>query len=359
MTDRFGAARHVLTQALQHLAFPCAVVEVGTTTTPLWSEAFGHLTFSPGAPPAMIETVFDLASLTKVLSTTTLLMREVEQGVVGLDDPIGRHFGEWQGADRQNVTIRDLLSHASGLPAHRPFYRHLAPSAGTPRDAGDRDAFVRAICAEPLDYAPRTMSLYSDLGFMLLGFLLERDPGLARRFDTLKSDIAPGDDLQFRPPAVWLRRTAPTEVDWWRSRLLRGEVHDENTFALGGAAGQAGLFGTASAVGSVARHLLQVLEGRMGAFRQETVRMFTKRRSDVPGSRALGWDTMLPTSSCGSRISPLAFGHTGFTGTSLWIDPERGAYAVLLTNRVHPTRSNPAIQNVRRAFHDATFGALS
>jgi CubicO group peptidase (beta-lactamase class C family) len=217
---------------------------------------------------------------------------------------------------------------------------------------------VRAICAEPLDYQPRTTSVYSDLGFMLLGFILERDPGLIGRFDALKNEIAPADDLQFRPPAEWVRRTAPTEVDWWRSRLLRGDVHDENTFALGGAAGQAGLFGTASAVGSVARHLLQVLDGRSGAFRQETVRMFTTRRSDVPGSRALGWDTMLPTSSCGSRISPLAFGHTGFTGTSLWIDPERGIYVVLLTNRVHPTRSNLAIQNVRRAFHDATITAL-
>ena len=156
----------------------------------------------------------------------------------------------------------------------------------------------------------------------------------------------------------WTRRTAPTEVDWWRSRLLRGEVHDENTFALGGAAGQAGLFGTASAVASIARHLLQVLDGRIGAFREETVRLFTTRRPDVPGSRALGWDTMLPTSSCGVRMSPLAFGHTGFTGTSLWIDPERQMYAVLLTNRVHPTRSNQAIQAVRRAFHDATISAL-
>ena len=155
-----------------------------------------------------------------------------------------------------------------------------------------------------------------------------------------------------------MQRTAPTEVDWWRSRLLRGGVHDENAFALGGAAGQAGLFGTASAVGSVARHLLQILDRRIGAFRPETVRLFTNRRSDVPGSRALGWDTMLPTSSCGSRMSPLAFGHTGFSGTSLWIDPERRVYAVLLTNRVHPTRSNQAIQAVRRAFHDATISAL-
>jgi CubicO group peptidase (beta-lactamase class C family) len=358
MTDRFEAARDVLTQALHHLAFPCAVIEVGTTTTPIWSEAFGHLTFSPGAPAATAETVFDLASLTKVISTTMLAMRAVEQGVLDLDDPVARHFTEWQGADRQQVTIRDLLSHASGLPAHRPYYLLRQSDGRQGERLRDREAFVGAICAEPLDYTPRTVTVYSDLGFMLLGFILERGPGLVRRFDALKSDIAPADDLQFHPPAVWARRTAPTEVDWWRSKLLVGDVHDENTFALGGAAGQAGLFGTARAVGSVARHLLQVLDGRIGAFRQETVRMFTTRRSDVPGSRALGWDTMLPTSSCGSRMSQLAFGHTGFTGTSLWIDPERGLYAVLLTNRVHPTRSNTAIQSVRRAFHDATISAL-
>ncbi len=303
--------------------------------------------------------MFDLASLTKVLSTTTLVMRAVEQGSLDLDDPVGRHVTEWRGVDRQQVTIRDLLSHASGLPAHRPYYlRRRQRDGGHGERPGDREAFLSAICAEPLDYSPRTTSVYSDLGFMLLGFILERGHGLVGRFDALKAEIAPADDLQFRPPTVWVPRTAPTEIDWWRSRLLHGEVHDENTFALGGAAGQAGLFGTASAVGSVARHLLQVLDGRIGAFRDETVRLFTTRRSDVPGSRALGWDTMLPTSSCGSRMSPLAFGHTGFTGTSLWIDPERRVYVVLLTNRVHPTRSNQAIQGVRRAFHDDVMRAL-
>jgi CubicO group peptidase (beta-lactamase class C family) len=349
MTDRFAAARDVLTRAVHHLAFPCAAIDIGTSTTTLWSEAFGHLTFSPEAAAATTQTVFDLASLTKVLSTTALVMRAIEQGSLELDELVGRHLPEWQGADREHVTIRDLLSHASGLPGHRPYYRELT---------GDREAFVRAICAEPLDYIPRTKTVYSDLGFMLLGFILERGPGLVERFDTLRAEIAPADDLQFHPPPAWLPRTAPTEVDWWRSRLLRGEVHDENTFALGGAAGQAGLFGTVGAVGSIARHLLQILDGRVGAFRAETIRMFITRRADVPGSRALGWDTMLPTSSCGSLMSPRAVGHTGFTGTSLWIDPDRGVYAVLLTNRVHPTRSNVAVQSVRRAFHDATIRAL-
>jgi CubicO group peptidase (beta-lactamase class C family) len=349
MTERFVAARHVLADALHHLAFPCAVVEVGDSTQPLWSEAFGHLTFGTDAPPGSLQTVFDLASLTKVLSTTMLVMRGCEQGALALDDPVGQHIHAWRGVDRDHVTIRDLLSHAGGLPAHRHYYQTVA---------ADRAAVTSAICAEPLEYVPRSRSVYSDLGFMLLGFILDRGLGLRSRFNILKQEVVPAEDLQFLPPAAWLPRTAPTEVDWWRSRLVRGEVHDENTSALGGVAGQAGLFGTASAVGGIARHLLQVLDGRVGSLRRETVNLFTTRRRDVPGSRGLGWDTMLPTSSCGSRMSARAFGHTGFTGTSLWIDPERRVYVVLLTNRVHPTRSNVAIQSVRRALHDAVMNEL-
>lgn len=343
MPDRFEAARQIIRSAIDRFAFPSAVIEIGDATRMRWTEAFGRLTYGAEAPPARIDTVFDLASLTKILATAPLAMRAVEQGSLGLDDPVGAHIETWRGADRQHVTIRDLLSHAGGLPAYRPYYRTLR----------GRDALCRAICAEPLDYEPRALSAYSDLGFMLLGFILERGRSLPERFDALKAEIAPADDIQFHPPAAWTARVAPTEIDWWRGKLLRGEVHDENTAALGGAAGQAGLFGTAAAVGSMARHLLQVLGGRNGSFRADTIRTFTSRRTDVPGSRALAWDTMLPTSSCGSLMSPRAFGHTGFTGTSLWIDPDRKLYVVLLTNRVHPARSNDAIQAVRRTFHDA------
>ena len=348
MAERFSAPRGVIRDAVAHLAFPGAVVEVGNATRSLWSESFGHLTFGATAPPATTETIFDLASLTKVLSTASLLMRAIEHGGIALDDPVAVYIEEWRGDDRSDVTIRDLLSHCSGLPDHRHYYREYA----------NQDAFRRAIAAEPLEYKPRSRAMYSDLGFMLLGFILERGFKLADRFDAAKAEITPADDLQFHPPAVWSTRTAPTEIDWWRGRLLRGEVHDENTFALGGAAGHAGLFGTGAAVGSFARHLLQVLGGRTGAFRAETVREFTTRRPDVPGSRALAWDTMLPTSSCGTLMSPRAFGHTGFTGTSLWIDPDREAYVVLLTNRVHPTRANTTIQDVRRRFHDSVMLAL-
>ena len=340
----------MLQRAIEDRAFPAAVIEVGTSTQPLWREAFGALTYDAGAPPTGDDTVFDLASLTKVLATTPLVMLQVERGALGLDDPVGRHIACWPRAERDDVTVRDLLAHCGGLAAHVPFYRDLR----------GRDRIEPAICATPLEYTPRSKSVYSDLGFMLVGFMLENGASLQERFAALTTQMGGIQDLQFHPPALWKKRIAPTEMDPWRGRLLVGEVHDENTWALGGAAGQAGLFGTAGAVGECARHVLQVLSGRVGVFRRDTLETFITRRGDVPGSsRALGWDTMLPTSSCGVRMSPRAFGHTGFTGTSLWIDPDRQIYVVLLTNRVHPTRENNKIKDIRPAVHDAVMQWLN
>ena len=205
---------------------------------------------------------------------------------------------------------------------------------------------------------PIAYALASDYR-LLLGLVLSREHSLATRFDALWTSIGAGEDLQFLPPAAWRWRTAPTEVDAWRRRLLVGEVHDENCFVLGGVAGHAGLFGTASAVGTFARHILQVLDGRGGAFARTMLAECVARRVEIPdSSRALGWDTMLPTSSCGGRMSARAFGHTGFTGTSLWIDPDAGCYVVLLSNRVHPSRTGEGIGEVRAAFHDAVMETL-
>jgi CubicO group peptidase (beta-lactamase class C family) len=320
------------------------VAEVGEATRLLWRQAFGRTTFEATAVEATEDTVFDLASLTKVLATVPIAMQQIERGAIGLDDPVGQHIARWNASDRAHVTVRDLLAHSSGLAAHAPLYEHCR----------GRAEFEDAICSSPLVYTPRTQAVYSDLGFMLLGFLLEGDGTLASRFEAVRAQMGVVEDLQFLPPPSWLPRTAPTELDRRRGRLLVGEVHDENAWALGGVAAHAGLFGTAAAVGQCARHFLQVLDGRTGAFTRAMLETFIARCTVVPdSSRALGWDTMLPTSSCGSRLSPRAFGHTGFTGTSLWIDPDRGIYAVLLTNRVHPTRDNEAIKRVRPAFHDA------
>jgi len=335
----------VLHRFIANRVFPAAVVEVGTPTAPLWRDALGTLTYAPGAPAARDDTIFDLASLTKVLAAAPLTMRQIERGTLGLDDPVADHIASWRGADRVGVTIRDLLAHCSGLPAHRPLHD---------RHAG-RAAVEQAIATTALEYAPRSRSVYSDLGFMLLGFILEGAGTLAAQFDALRLQMGGIQDLQFHPPEIWKPRTAPTRQSEARNRLLVGEVDDENAWALGGAAAHAGLFGTAAAVGECARHALQVLDGRTGAFRADTLRTFINRRIDVPGSsRALGWDTMLPTSSCGTRMSARAFGHTGFTGTSLWIDPDREVYVVLLTNRVHPKVGDDAgIKEARRAVHDA------
>jgi len=346
---RFVAARRVLDQAIAARAFPAAVIEVGTAGQVLWRQAFGKLTFDIDAAPASDDTIFDLASLTKVIATTPAVMQQVERGVLALEDPVSGHIAEWRSDDRADVTLRDLLAHCSGLPAWRPFFRELK----------GRHAYETAIAAEPLDYAPRTQSVYSDLDFILLGFIVDGRVPLAERFALMLSQMEIVEEIQFAPPSLWRARIAPTEQDPWRGRLLVGEVHDENAAALGGIAGHAGLFGTTAAVGSYARHLLQVLDGRAGVFRRATLEEFVTTRADIPGSsRALGWDTMLPTSSCGTLMSARAFGHTGFTGTSLWIDPEKDVYVTLLTNRVHPTRANEAIKHVRPAVHDAVVGEL-
>ena len=348
MASTFGTAREILQRAVVDRAFPAAAIEVGNAHQPLWRQAFGRLTFDAESPPTSEDTIFDLASLTKVLATTALVMRQIERGVFGLDDPVGRYVPAWRD-EGPAVTIRDLLAHCSGLPAHVPLFR---------KHTG-RTAFEDAIVRTPRAYEPRTTSVYSDIGFMLLGFILESIATLETQFDTMRLQMGGIQDLQFNPPALWRSRTAPTRVDPWRERLLVGEVDDDNAWALGGAAGHAGLFGAVPSVGDCARHWLQVLEGRKGVFTQEIARTFIARRTEIQGSsRALGWDTMLPTSSCGTRMSSRAFGHVGFTGTSLWIDPDRSVYVVLLTNRVHPNPDNQAIAQVRPAVHDAVMSDL-
>ena len=349
MTD-FAAARSILDAGVRDGAFAAAAVEVGRSTGSMWRAAFGRAGAAEDAPPTSAGTVFDLASLTKVIATTTLAMRAVDQGRLDLDAPLARRLAHWRGEDRAAVTAADLLAHASGLTAHLPFFR----------DHRGRAEFEPAIAALPLEYAPRSGSIYSDLGFILLGFVLEDalEAELDAAFDALAQQHAWGD-LRFRPPRGWRDRTAPTEFDPWRGRLLVGEVHDENAWALAGVAGHAGLFGTAAAAGSFARSIAAGFQGRPTIAAPDTFGRFTTRTS-VPGSsRALGWDTMLPTSSCGRRMSARAIGHTGFTGTSLWIDPEPDVYVVLLTNRVHPTRGNERILAVRPALHDAVMDALT
>ena len=344
MTPAFGRTREVLLEAIANRVFPGAVVEVGGTAQAAATIAVGTLAYDDVASVSA-STIYDLASLTKVLSTATLAAALIEQGVIALDDPVRNWSDAWQGEDRRGVTLRHLLLHASGLPAHRRYFETMRGGL----------AFEAAIGREPLEYAPGEKSVYSDPGFILLGRVLERaaGAGLEPQFEGWKrSKWSLEPTIGFRPPPAWLPRIAPTEHDPWRGRVLRGEVHDENAAALDGAAGHAGLFGTAAAVGAHARWW-------MSRASQEPWATFLAR-GNVPGSsRALGWDTMRTTSSCGTRMSPTAVGHTGFTGTSLWIDGACDRYVVFLSNRVHPSRAGDAMARVRPALHDAVADDLT
>jgi CubicO group peptidase (beta-lactamase class C family) len=342
-------ARQVIDRAIAARVFPSAAFEVGPDGGFITSEVLGTLTFDQGAQPTIHDTRFDLASLTKPIATTSIVMALLSSGALALDARVSDFFEEWRGADRELVTVRDLLEHASGLPA-----RLVDPPPQTRRE------FEHDICRIALEYEPRTRSVYSDLGFILLGFLAEDRGGapLAELFDRIMVRLPPDRPTFGLPPDVraLAAPTRPMDKDARRGRILAGEVHDDYAAALGGVAGHAGLFGTANGVGAFARAVLRALRGDPAVpppFSLDLVREFITK-STVPGSsRALGWDTMLPTSSCGTRMSGSAFGHVGFTGTSLWIDPARGLYFVLLTNRVLGGGTLDEMRTVRRAFHDA------
>lgn len=354
MPVTFASARAVLQEARAKRAFPAAVCEVGRSGGPMWTEAFGQLTYSAESPATTTTTPFDLASLTKVIATSSLVMSMARRGVLQIDTPVSDILPSFRGGDRETITIGHLLDHSSGLPAQL----HLSPSQDP------KDAALKAIVSVPLDRPVGSSSVYSDVGFVLLGLALEtvRMRGLDAQWDELWASrpdarTSPAR-LAYGTDAAVRRLVAPTEVSEPRGGLIQGVVHDENALILGGVAAHAGLFGTASAVGTFAAWVLRSFHGKTWLASPEMMRTFSTRRA-VPGSsRALGWDTMRPTSSCGTRMSPSAIGHTGFTGTSLWIDWERDLYAVLLTNRVHPTRANERFLPYRARFHDAVMGDL-
>ena len=346
----FTPVARLIGAAREAHAFPAAAVEVGSAAGPLWRFTTGRHTYDEDAAVVTEDTLFDLASLTKVLATTPLVMRLVASRRLLLNARVATYVRQWSGDDRAMVTITDLLEHASGLTAWWDLYRR----------AHSRTEFADDIAAMPLEYAPRTRSIYSDLGFILLGLVLESVDG--RRLDAQFADWLGEADLLFRPPATLRARTAPTEDDRaWRGRLLVGEVHDENAWALDGVAGHAGLFGTVGAVGRHAQLVLRTV-GQSTRLGPPWLLMRILAPSGVPGSsRALGWDLMRRSSSCGHRLSPGAFGHTGFTGTSLWIDPLRDLYVVLLSNRVYPTRPGDprdGLARLRPDVHDAVVSAL-
>jgi len=350
--DRFAEADGIVAEAAATRRFPGAVLAVGDANLVLHLRAFGSLSYEPGSPRVDASTHYELASLTKVMATTTLAMVLEAEGRLDLLAPVSSLVPELRVGEKERVTVTDLLTHASGLPAWAPLFR----------EAVGREAVVAAAAAVPLEASPAARSLYSDLGFIVLGAALEAAAG--ERLDALAEARVLGplgmDETGFNPGPEWLPRTAPTERDAWRGRVLRGEVHDENAFAMGGVAGHSGLFGPVTDVVRFARMMLGngELEGTR-LVSAAAVERYT-RRCVVPGSsRALGWNTPSAGSSAGTLLSPRSFGHTGFTGTSLWMDPDRGVFIALLANRVHPSREGPGIQDVRAAVADAVVRGLA
>lgn len=351
---RFAAAHAVLEDAITARAFPGAAYGVLLNGEVVALEPVGRFTYDPASPQVVPSTIFDLASVTKVVATTSLAMLLYDRGILSLDARLGEILPEFvEGAstdsDRRGVTIRFLLAHSSGLPG----YARLFEQNRTP------EAMLHALLHLPLDAAPGARAEYSDIGFMMLGRALEVLSGrrLAAMFE---SEIAAPLKLEtacFNPKPELHNGIPPTEDDTiFRHRVIQGEVQDENCFALGGVAGHAGLFANTHDVLRFAACILADGRGPGGnqVFQPETVRLFATRQTEPASTtRALGWDTPSQPSSSGKFFSHQSIGHLGYAGTSLWIDPVRQLAVVLLTNRTWPDRRNKAIQQVRPAFHDA------
>jgi len=342
--------RAVLTRAVADSAFPGAFAVVGNSHEVLGRYGAGHLDWRRSPVPDA-NTMWDLASLTKVIGTTTAIMQLWQRHLIDLDAPVQRYVPSFTGREKERVTIRALLTHSSGLPGWRPLYL----------EATSRNAILALVDTTPLDTVPGTRMVYSDLGAIVLGQAITRithealDRYLAENvFNPLRMT-----STMFRPPCRLLARIAPTEQDPWRGHQLRGQVHDENAFALGGVSSHAGLFSTGADLVRFAQMYLNggAIDGHRIVTRT-AIDTFTAVQNPSLSNRALGWEVTTGRNSGGHHLSPGAFGHTGFTGTSIWIDPTRNLFVVLLTNRVNPTRENHKIAGVRIALADAVVGAV-
>ena len=337
---------------IEKKAFPGAVVAVGRDGALVHLKAYGKKTYESDAAPMTTDTMFDLASLTKVIATTTMAMMMVDEGRLDLNRPVRDYFYKFTGGQKDRITVRHLLTHSSGIDWWAPLYK----------EAHTMPEYLSRIIPMDLKYEPGTKSVYTDLGVMMLGDILERASGSdlnsfvkKRLFEPMKMR-----DTGYQPPESMKSRIAPTEVDKdWRKRLVWGEVHDENAAGLGGIAPHAGLFGTAP---DLARFATMLLNGGVFENRRyvspSTLALFTTRAGIPDSSRALGWDTPSENSSAGTLMSKRAYGHTGFTGTSMWMDPETGVFVIVLTNRVHPTRDNNQIREARPQIADAVMRGL-
>jgi beta-N-acetylhexosaminidase len=356
---KLAAAYRILDHAVKEKAFPGGVLAVGWKGR-LAVHAFGRLTYHRDSDEVTPDTVYDVASLTKPVVTSTEVAMLTEDDRIPLDAPIARYLPEFMTATasdpnpgwRARVTVRQLLLHTSGLPAHRAYFQQ----------ARDRREVLRAIFAEPLVAEPGSKVEYSDLGFILLGEIVTRltgEPQDRLAHDSIFEPLGMSDST-FNPPAKLREEIAPTEDgSEFRKGLMRGEVNDGNAWAMGGVAGHAGLFSTAPDIAAFAQMMLNGgIYEHDRLLRRATVTEFTTPVVTDKTPRALGWDVPTADSSSGKCFSASAYGHLGFTGTSLWIDPVRSVFVVLLTNRVHPSVANDKIRKVRPEVHDAVMEGL-
>ena len=356
-SDDFASTANLPTQPWKTLqtfqeqgAFPGASYAVLHRGHVVDRGAVGRFTFDPTSPVITPETSFDLASVSKVLATTAIAMLLCQRGVLSLDMPVEALLPGFAGpnAIRARVTLRMLLSHSSGLPGYAPLFETVH----------DADELLARALDMPLNYAPGERSEYSDIGFILLGRALEVLAGEPLDTFCAREIFAPLGMAATRycPPMAERGAIPPTEDDKsFRHSVIQGVVHDENCYVLGGVSGHAGLFAPAMDVLRFSGEMLSPA----GLLDEKTIRLFTKQTEVSGSSRALGWDTpSRETSSSGHFFNKGSFGHLGYTGTSLWIDPVRECAVVLLTNRTFPTRENKLISQVRPQFHDAVVKSL-
>jgi len=373
----FKHVEEQLDAAVHRGVFPGAVLLVREGERVFYLRAFGQRSLEPERAPMQEGTIFDLSSLTKPLATSVAFMHLVRDGKVRLDDRVTRFFHNFGVHGKTHATFRHLLSHCSGLPAWRPYYKEIQQferkggKINFLASEGAKEYVYQAISRERAEAPAGQKMIYSDLGFMLLGALIEEVSGVSldrfcqeRVFRPLGLRATSFIDLSL----VRARRLEPitemiasTERCPWRKRVLCGEVHDDNAYAMGGVAGHAGLFASARDVDILLSRLEQCHAGRDAFLPQSILREFWTRDESVAGSTwALGWDTPSPTNSAaGTLFSPFTIGHLGFTGTSIWIDLERGRHVILLSNRVHPSRDNDAIKEFRPVIHDLVNQALA
>lgn len=356
----------ILREGIRTRVFPGAVLFVRHKGQIRVHQAIGLTSSLPDSPPVQVNTIYDLASLTKPLATASSILLLVQEGRVSLTQTLATLLEETKETPWGKVSLRDLLSHQSGFPSWRPFYQSFPQTfSSDSSDPGFRQKRIQTVLEmifkEPINQSASSMSVYSDLGYMVLGFVVERVTGQSLADFTRERifRLVEATPLAFGMHNVKgdvSANIAPTEKDPWRGGLLQGEVHDENAAALGGVAGHAGLFGTAQAVGQVTKSWLDSYAGKPSLFQCDVFRQFVKAQ---PGtSWGLGWDTPSQPSSSGQWFSLESFGHLGFTGTSIWIDPIKELEVIFLSNRVHPTRDNQAIKTFRPKLHDAIIQGL-